>query len=91
MSWKKRLMQIALAGGAIGAGGALQGCPLPYPFPCNANPDPCCSDPSSNACEQYSACADAGGYLVSQTDDAGVVVGSTCQLPPDGGSTDGGR
>lgn len=44
MSWQRRLLEIGLAGGLT-----LPGC-VPFGQTCNANPDPCCSAPDSQAC-----------------------------------------
>jgi hypothetical protein len=44
--WKKRLVELALAGGMAAA---ISGCGPDVPL-CNANPDPCCYDPQSSAC-----------------------------------------
>ena len=49
MSWKRRILELTLAGGlATGAAGCPDGPHIPL---CNANPDPCCSMPDSAACK----------------------------------------
>ena len=50
MSWKRRILELTLAGGllAAGAGGCDDGPTVPL---CNANPDPCCLHPDSDACK----------------------------------------
>ena len=58
MDWRKRLVGIAVAGGAVtvgavacwGGGGA-----------CNANPDPCCALPDGEVCQQKVDCESKGG------------------------------
>lgn len=72
-TWRKHIEALTLAGGAL----VLAGCPLGGT--CNANPDPCCSAPSSASCEAQKACEEAGGSFNNtsgggscSTDDAGV-------------------
>jgi hypothetical protein len=51
MSWKRRILELTLAGGLLaGAAGCDDGPHIPL---CNANPDPCCADPNSQACYDY--------------------------------------
>ena len=58
MDWRKRLLGIAVAGGAVtvgavgcwGGGGA-----------CNANPDPCCGLPDGEVCQPKVDCEAKGG------------------------------
>lgn len=52
MSWKRRLLELSLAGGMLAAtaGCGDNGPNVPI---CNANPDPCCSQPQSQACYDY--------------------------------------
>ena len=51
MSWKKRILELSLAGGlAASAGCGDTGPHIPV---CNANPDPCCAQPDSQACIDY--------------------------------------
>ncbi|HEX8952249.1 MAG TPA: hypothetical protein VF997_09000 [Polyangia bacterium] len=55
MSWKRRLLELSLAGGMLAAAGGCDHTPTtvgPIPL-CNANPDPCCSQPQSQACYDY--------------------------------------
>jgi hypothetical protein len=49
MSWKRRLIELTIAGGLL-ASGCSDGPTIPV---CNANPDPCCSAPDSQACIDY--------------------------------------
>jgi len=68
VSWKRRLAELALAGGLVAAGGcdvtgpatydaaAPYSCDNPPPGPgglCNANPDPCCCAIDLGACNAY--------------------------------------
>jgi hypothetical protein len=48
MTWRERLLGLALAGGLIASCEGTQ--PQIPGGPCNANPDPCCSDPNGIAC-----------------------------------------
>jgi hypothetical protein len=51
MSWKRRILELSLAGGMLAAAGCGDNGPgIPI---CNANPDPCCSQPDSQACVDY--------------------------------------
>jgi len=54
MSWKQRFLELSLAGGMIAvtsaAGCGDNGPTIPV---CNANPDPCCAQPNSQACYDY--------------------------------------
>ena len=52
MSWKRRILELSLAGGLLGAAGGCGDTGSNIPL-CNANPDPCCSQPSSQACYDY--------------------------------------
>src|SRR5450755_2310407 len=52
MGWKRRLIDLAVAGGFAASGCAFQ-CGIPK---CNANPDPCCFDATSNECLAREAC-----------------------------------
>ena len=53
MSWKRRLLELSLAGGMV-AVTATAGCGDGPNIPlCNANPDPCCAQPNSQACYDY--------------------------------------
>jgi len=83
MSWKRRLVELSLAGGALSCfPGCLQHC-------CNANPDPCCVDSTTADCAAWNACLDAGGEETwVPTADAGEV--RACVVPDGGGSRDGG-
>jgi hypothetical protein len=53
MSWKRRILELTLAGGVFALGGCgddtTSGGNIDA-FICNANPDPCCSAPNSQAC-----------------------------------------
>jgi hypothetical protein len=81
MSWKRRLFDLSLAGGALAGVGCLHQC-------CNANPDPCCYDSTTQDCAEWNACVDAGGDNTwVECGDAGPV--RACVLP-DGGQHDGG-
>jgi hypothetical protein len=55
MSWRDRLNQVLLAGGALTMSGCFSSC-------CNANPDPCCSAPHSQACTDEHDCLSRGFY-----------------------------
>jgi hypothetical protein len=56
MTWQQRLRALTLAGGALVAGcnnglppqggGDMASTDLSFSFVCNANPDPCCNDPT---------------------------------------------
>lgn len=78
MGWQQRIAELALAGGTLI--GQL-GCGDHAIPACNANPDPCCSDPSGSVCatvtRERQECAAAGGTY--------FVGGRVCELP-DGGS-----
>jgi hypothetical protein len=50
MSWKRRILELSLAGGMLAGAGCGNSGPT---FLCNANPDPCCSAPDSQACHDY--------------------------------------
>jgi hypothetical protein len=51
MSWKRRILELTLAGGIVaGAGSGCSDSTPKIPL-CNANPDPCCSMPDSAACK----------------------------------------
>jgi hypothetical protein len=50
MSWKRRILELTLAGGVLASSA---GCDNGFIPSCNANPDPCCSDPNSQACIDY--------------------------------------
>ena len=88
MGWRKRLLELGLAGGALGL---ATGFPGPF-FACNANPDPCCSQPHSTACAQWNACRDAGGEPQPQVVDASLQEECVFPAPDAGrdGGTDGG-
>src|SRR5262245_28082682 len=68
MSWRARLRDLVLAGGAL----SLAGCPFGSGGVCNATPDPCCAAPEGQACQDKRACEAAGGSLEWATDDGGV-------------------
>ena len=57
MDWRGRLRDLVLAGGAAAS---LSGC-IPGCGACNANPDPCCASPKSQACTEWMACEADGG------------------------------
>jgi hypothetical protein len=93
MSWQRRLMELALAGGAVST---LAGCPGIVVGCGNANPDPCiCGRPERDprekmACDEKKACEAAGGTWdpfagPSAGADAAVPA---CSLPVDGGPPD---
>jgi hypothetical protein len=70
--WKRRLREIAVAGGAA----LLAGCPIPGGV-CNANPDPCCSAPESAECKAATECMKEGRTWENSmcvTDDAGATA-----------------
>ena len=83
MSWKQRLLELALAGGLI-TGGLGCGDSMGHVPACNANPDPCCREPDGTEChDAKAACAARNG----------VYAGPFVCLGPDGGNlddTDGG-
>jgi hypothetical protein len=82
MSWKRRLFELSLAGGAMSC---FQGC---WQHCCNANPDPCCYDSTTQQCADWNDCLDAGGDETwVESGDAGLV--RACVLA-DGGQHDGG-
>ncbi len=61
MSWKRRILEIVLAGGTL-AGCSdtvvntdmaiqdMSGGDMTFSFTCNANPDPCCANPQLPQC-----------------------------------------
>ena len=53
MSWKRRILELSLAGGLLATAGGCGGDGGPVIPLCNANPDPCCSQPNSQACTDY--------------------------------------
>ncbi len=53
MSWKRRLLELSLAGGMLAVAGGGCGDNGPKIPLCNANPDPCCAQPESQACYDY--------------------------------------
>jgi len=55
VGWRERLKQLVLAGGSLAMSNCT-GC-------CNANPDPCCSAPKSQACAEWNACTADGGFI----------------------------
>jgi hypothetical protein len=66
MSWQRRLVELALAGGALaGCGNPTttpdQGYNPDMFFACNLNPDPCCAHPQSTACLEKMKCLSEGG------------------------------
>jgi hypothetical protein len=66
MSWKRRLVELALAGGALAGCGSPTTTPQdlgfnPDIFACNANPDPCCSDRQPTLCAAKMQCLGKGG------------------------------
>lgn len=94
MSWQRRLVELAVAGGlAWSCGGSSFQPPV-----CNASPDPCCGDDTTAVCQAYRACqakvtaqccAEAAWYRFSFPGclpDGGVADGGS----PDGGPSDGG-
>jgi hypothetical protein len=90
MTWQRRLIELACAGGA------LTGCFYTHdPIPCgNANPDPCIcgrSPPGSEQCIAEQSCRDNGGEWVflenPPASDAGGTLWGHCETP---GCCDGG-
>jgi hypothetical protein len=100
MSWRNRLQQMVLAGGALFAGckdnvGGTGGFPG---VPCgNASPDPCiCGRPEESAaafaeCQSEKACNADGGIWVggTYTDLMGVTHYPYCQVDGDAGGAPG--
>ena len=92
MTWKDRIRQMALAGGALSLS-ACSSAPGTNGIPCgNANPDPCiCGRPNASPqaqaeCSAKISCETAGGVWnpVSVTDSTtGVTVPPHCER--DGG------
>ena len=81
MGWQRRIVELAAAGGILAGSTA---CPWNGPiFTCNANPDPCCSQPDGAVClevkQEEQDCVQLGG-----TYELGL---RTCSLP-DGGTLD---
>jgi len=84
MSWQRRLLELAAAGGALTS---LAGCPAVIPGGCgNANPDPCICDrmPATSAqCVAEKTCEDNGGswdlYVATPLPDAGSGSGEPIQ------------
>jgi len=65
MSWQRRLAELAAAGGLAVA---TTGCPAVIPGgTCNANPDPCCSQPDGPACMAQMACIAAPNVTCCQS------------------------
>jgi hypothetical protein len=95
--WNKSLLDLTLALGALGATACTAGTPI-----CDANPDPCCSEPSSQGCldskAQKAVCATAGGTYALQVGcvwpDAGILYytdgGAPLHVEVDAGRPDGG-
>jgi hypothetical protein len=85
MGWKRRLLELALAGG-LGSGVSCGGVGVGVPQ-CNANPDPCCRDDGSAACQSRRAC-------IAHPTDACCAEGNNrfaiSGCAPDGGLADGG-
>jgi hypothetical protein len=83
MGWQRRILELTLAGGALLGS---TGCPWNGAFTCNANPDPCCSQPDGSVClevkQEEKDCTDMGGSY--------IVLTRTCELPDGGTITDGG-
>lgn len=52
MTWQSRLLSLVAAGGLATVSACSSSSPRDLPR-CNANPDPCCSDPEGEACKQY--------------------------------------
>ena len=101
MSWRRRLQEIALAGGAVALGGCSirVGEPGGPPIPCgNANPDPCiCGRPEASPqakmqCDDKMACEAAGGvwepYIIADPAVDAGVGGPYCHPAQDGGVPD---
>jgi hypothetical protein len=96
MSWRKRLQEIALAGGVVslvGCGSGAAGTDGGVPIPCgNGNADPCiCGRPEANAaaaalCADEMACEDRGGTW-SPVLGTGNIETSHCE---EDGGVDGG-
>lgn len=92
VSWRDRIRQITLAGGALSLASSCNG--LGQTFPCgNANPDPCiCGRPESSSeakaqCDAKHACEAAGGwwYPYNVSGPSGTVP-AHCEF--DGGAAD---
>lgn len=91
MCEKRNLANLIMACVVLGSLSSCFGAPVP---PCEADPDPCCEDSSSQLCSRYTACQAAGGRLES----TGLLDGGeTCNLgvsaaasTSGGGSTLGG-
>jgi hypothetical protein len=83
MGWKRRLLELALAGG-LGSGVSCGGVGVPQ---CNANPDPCCLDDGSAACQSRRAClAHPTDACCAEGNNRFTVSGCA----PDGGLANGG-
>lgn len=89
MDWRGRLRELVLAGGAVALATSSSGC-FPGCQTCNANPDPCCSAPKSQACADYNACvaADADVEACYYHLDLSVPVPADLALPRDLGARD---
>ncbi len=89
MSWRRRLFEVACAGGALAA---LPGCPISG-FCGNANPDPCICDrhPASDPqCVAEKKCEDNGGMWdfsdpLPAADAGGQIWGHCDGFPKDAG------
>jgi hypothetical protein len=79
LDWQKRLAELLIAGGSL----MVAGCSHGPSFACNANPDPCCSEPNSQACQVWNGCLDAGGHWDYEIVDGGLAV-RECLLPDAG-------
>jgi hypothetical protein len=64
VGWRRRLVELAAAGGVLASGG----CFFDSTPTCNANPDPCCSEPDGPVCAKQHACLAAPTATCCQTD-----------------------
>jgi hypothetical protein len=96
VSWRDRILQMALAGGAFSLS-ACNGAPSNPPgIPCgNANPDPCiCGRPQSDpaakaACDAKRACEADGGVWIGFGADCEFGGGTSDAAPMSDASSDG--
>jgi hypothetical protein len=99
MTWRRRLVELACAGGTL-AGCWQRGYQDPRPgIPCgNANPDPCIcgrSPPDTPQCIAEQECEDDGGFWnIDIAETGSAVLDGECVLPggvttePDAGVID---